>query len=87
MAPEIVQKREYRGQAADVWALGVMMYVMLVGYFPYKGSSDDQLYKRINYADYPKQDINCYKQASHLIAKMFTIDPQDRITAEGVEFI
>lgn len=41
MAPEIVQKKEYRGQAADIWALGVMMFVMLLGYFPYKGSTDD----------------------------------------------
>lgn len=41
MAPEIVQKKEYRGQAADIWALGVMMFVMLMGYFPYKGNSDE----------------------------------------------
>ena len=41
MAPEIVQKKEYRGQAADIWALGVMMFVMLIGYFPYKGNSDE----------------------------------------------
>lgn len=40
MAPEIVQKKEYRGEAADIWALGVMMFVMLLGYFPFKGSSD-----------------------------------------------
>ena len=41
MAPEIVQKQEYRGEAADIWALGVMMFVMLIGYFPYKGNSDE----------------------------------------------
>lgn len=41
MSPEIVQRKEYRGEGADVWALGVMMYVMLVGYFPYKGHSDE----------------------------------------------
>lgn len=84
MAPEIVQKKEYRGEAADIWALGVMMFVMLTGYFPYRGSTDEQLYKKINSADYPKQDITSLKHAHHLITKMFTIDPEERITANGV---
>lgn len=84
MAPEIVQKKEYKGEAADIWALGVMMFVMLTGYFPYKGATDEELYRKINLADYPKQDIANYKRAAHLITKMFIIDPDERITAEGV---
>lgn len=86
MAPEIVQKKEYRGQAADIWALGVMMFVMLTGYFPYRGSTDEQLYKKINSADYPKQEISLLKQAHHLIGKMFAIDAEERITTDGVKF-
>lgn len=81
MAPEIVQKLEYRGEAADIWALGVMMFVMLVGYFPYKGNSDEELYRKINHADYPIHDIYSLKKAHHLISKMFSIDPAQRITA------
>lgn len=38
MAPEIVAKRSYEGAPADVWALGVMLYRMLSGIFPFKGS-------------------------------------------------
>lgn len=41
MAPEIVQKLEYRGEAADIWALGVLLFVMITGYFPYRGSTDE----------------------------------------------
>lgn len=84
MAPEIVQKKEYRGQAADIWALGVMLFVMLTGYFPYKGASDEQLYRRINLADYPKTQLVSFKRAAHLLTKMFIIDPDERITADGV---
>ena len=34
MAPEIVLKKEYCGPPADVWALGVLLYALLCGYFP-----------------------------------------------------
>lgn len=84
MAPEIVQKKEYRGQAADIWALGVMMFVMLLGYFPYKGNSDQQLYRKINRAQYPTQDISMLRKAHHLISKMFAIDADQRISAAQV---
>lgn len=84
MAPEIVQKQEYRGEAADIWALGVMMFVMLIGYFPYKGSTDEELYRKINHADYPQHDISTMRRAHHLIARMFSIDAGHRITAAEV---
>lgn len=84
MAPEIVQKLEYRGEAADIWALGVLLFVMITGYFPYRGSTDEQLYRKINSADYPKQDIMSNKKIFSLMSRIFTLDPEERITASGV---
>lgn len=40
MSPEIVSKIEYVGSKADIWALGILLYVMLQGKFPFKGVSD-----------------------------------------------
>jgi serine/threonine protein kinase len=37
MAPEIVNKEEYCGPPADIWALGVLLYILLCGTFPFKG--------------------------------------------------
>ena len=37
MSPEIVLKKEYCGPPADIWALGVLLFALLCGYFPYKG--------------------------------------------------
>ena len=31
MSPEIVNKKDYSGSAADVWACGVLLFVMLTG--------------------------------------------------------
>jgi hypothetical protein len=48
---------------------------MLTGYFPYKGSTDEELYQKINLADYPKQELLAFKKAAHLLSKMFIINP------------
>lgn len=37
MAPEIVKKVEYRGPPVDIWATGVLFYVLLSGKFPFRG--------------------------------------------------
>ena len=37
MAPEIVKKVEYFGKPADCWSLGILLYVILYGKFPFKG--------------------------------------------------
>lgn len=38
MAPEIVLNREYWGGPADVWSLGVMLFLITAGDFPFKGT-------------------------------------------------
>lgn len=47
MAPEIVAKKEYLGQPTDIWAAGILLYVMLCGQFPFKGVDDKTLFKKI----------------------------------------
>jgi serine/threonine protein kinase len=52
MAPEIVLKTEYCGPPADIWALGVLLFTILTGQFPYRGATDEELYGKICKADY-----------------------------------
>jgi serine/threonine protein kinase len=47
MSPEIVSKKEYLGLAADIWATGVLLYVLLCGTFPFKSPFEKELYIKI----------------------------------------
>lgn len=77
MAPEIVTHKEYCGPPVDVWAAGVLLYVLLTGTFPFKGSTDNELYKNIlkGRIAYPEYLSIAAKQ---LINKMLKVDPQNR---------
>ena len=39
MAPEIVNKKSY-GNSVDIWACGIVLYVMLTGVFPFKANNE-----------------------------------------------
>lgn len=47
MAPELTRKREYDGRQVDMWALGVLLYALLSGVFPFKGANESELYNKI----------------------------------------
>lgn len=52
MAPEIVSKVDYCGKKADIWALGIVLYVLLCGKFPFRGMNDHGLFKKIRSCAY-----------------------------------
>ncbi|CAD8160254.1 unnamed protein product [Paramecium pentaurelia] len=78
MAPELVNKQDYFGKPVDVWALGVLLYVLLTGHFPFKGSNDSDLYGQIKKGIYTK--VNASPQCQKLISQMLTIRANERIT-------
>ena len=47
MSPEIVSFEDYYGSPADIWALGIILFTILTGIFPFKGSDNNDLYKKI----------------------------------------
>lgn len=46
-APELVLGKEYVGPEVDVWAMGVLLYALLVGALPFDDVNIDSLYKKI----------------------------------------
>ena len=40
LAPEVLANKPYRGSAVDVWSAGVLLFVMLVGSYPFEDPLD-----------------------------------------------
>ena len=49
MAPEIIEGRAYKGNTTDIFALGVILFIIVTGVMPFynKASKDDPLYSLI----------------------------------------
>lgn len=83
MSPEIVRKSEYNGFKADIWSLGIVLYVLLTGRFPFKAKTEKELYMRIQVGQFlpPAQmDYN----AKRLLTKMLSTEPSKRPSANEI---
>lgn len=47
MAPEVVQDNPFYGAKCDIWSIGVLTFVLLVGYFPFKGENETEIKEKI----------------------------------------
>lgn len=52
MSPEIVSKQEYFGPPADIWACGVILFVLLTGAVPFKAQTEKDLFRKIQRGAY-----------------------------------
>eukprot|EP00927_Polykrikos_kofoidii_P024209 TRINITY_DN22068_c1_g1_i2.p1 TRINITY_DN22068_c1_g1~~TRINITY_DN22068_c1_g1_i2.p1 ORF type:complete len:886 (-),score=123.32 TRINITY_DN22068_c1_g1_i2:96-2753(-) len=57
MAPEIIRGEGYSGFAADVWALGVVIFALLAAVLPFAGRTEMQLYAKIRRGIYHFPDV------------------------------
>ena len=48
---------------------------MITGYFPFKGATDEQLYRKINKSDYNRAELSFSQDLSDLIERMLTVNP------------
>lgn len=81
MAPEIVSKIEYSGPPADIWALGVLLYALLCGKFPFRGSNDKELYNNIKTQELQFPD-HVSPGARAFLNKLFQKSPERRLTSK-----
>lgn len=84
LAPEVIKQEEY-GREIDIWAVGVVAFVVLSGSLPFYNTVLHKLYRQIVERDISFVDSvwrNISAGAQDFILRMLQARPGDRLTAE-----
>ncbi|MFS7941289.1 putative protein kinase CAMK-OST1L family [Helianthus anomalus] len=90
IAPEVLSRKAYNGKLADVWSCGVLLYVMLVGAYPFGDPDDPKNFRtticRILSVQYMIPDsIEISLECKHLLYRIFVANPEKRITIKEIQ--
>lgn len=86
LAPEIIARdKAFDGFSIDIWAAGVVLFIVLVGRAPFKMAHDaDKRYAKIDKGNLKGMlsnfDISISEDACDLLQNMFWRDPKKRLT-------
>lgn len=82
VSPELLinGKGSYSGRAADIWSLGVSLYTMLIGRYPFQDTQPAALFAKIRHGSFTLPE-RLSPQAKCLIGCMLRKSPVERLNA------
>ncbi|KAM0033978.1 putative calcium/calmodulin-dependent protein kinase CAMK-CAMK1-DCAMKL family [Helianthus debilis subsp. tardiflorus] len=86
VSPEALSQQKITSKS-DMWALGVILYILLSGYPPFSAQSHLQKQQMImngNFSFYDKTWKKISSSAKDLISSLLNVDPQKRPTADEI---
>lgn len=84
VAPEVLENKPAYDVSCDMWTIGVILFIMLGGYYPFRGKKEIDVLKKVRYGEFKfheKYWKGISENAKDLINRMMTVDPEQRITA------
>ncbi|KAJ9253435.1 hypothetical protein DTO207G8_4168 [Paecilomyces variotii] len=80
-APEIIYGRRYRGDKADIWSCGIILYALLTGFLPFDGGDLPNTLRLVKKGEYflPR---SLSLEAADMIQRILQKRPEDRISIE-----
>lgn len=85
VSPEILLNKSY-SYSADLWSLGIIIYALCCGYFPFD-HNDDQIAMKLTIEyeiEFDEDWARISKDCKDLVSKLLTKDPEKRIDIKGV---
>ena len=85
IAPEVL--KENYDEKCDIWSCGVIMYILLCGYAPFNGETDEKIFEKIKLGKYtfPKKEWDYVSsEAKDLIKHLLEYNPKKRYSANDV---
>lgn len=85
VAPEVVKRQKY-GPVVDMWAVGVLLYIMLSGKMPFYGRDDQECLRMIASGKFkmpPQEWDRISHDAKSLVKGLLQLNPDKRLTANA----
>ena len=82
-APEIIYGKRYRGDRADIWSSGIILYALLTGYLPFDGGDLPNTLRLVKKGEYfiPPELSD---ESADLIQRILQKRPEDRISMQSI---
>jgi len=83
--PEIIQRKPYNACKSEVWSLGVMLYALLFGQFPFSHNDREQEFihePKVPFPSASEQPVSA--TARDLLDKMLSCNPENRLDLKEV---
>ena len=84
VAPEILEDEGYNGKLADIWSLGVILYVLCAGCLPFDEKTLPALFNKIQQASY---SVPAYftQDLQDLLSRILVADPKSRASIKQIK--
>lgn len=83
-SPEILLNKEFGFKEADIWSIGIIIYKIISGKFPFIGNNLIELLNNIKDMKYNALEVEFADILNKLLIKIFQFDITSRLTIEGL---
>ena len=85
IAPEILEGKKGHSFEVDIWSIGIILYVLLIGKFPFETNTAKETYKRIRMKNYSfPQGEKISEPAKELIESILVLEPHKRPSLQEI---